>query len=185
MESTSWISFDHAAMRFLSTADNDDDTTNGGGSASRAYDDSQVLKGTFLVYGSILLVIIVLFCWVRRRFPRVYRLRSWVKDTTGDHSTFVIPNEGQGLLSWIGKVYEFRDDEILRKCGMDALCFIRIANFGFRCKCRWRIVAGAETPLFRRASHFLIESTVRYVRPVKKVSLMIAWFLMFEYKSPA
>ena len=35
------------------------------------YDDSQVLRDTMMVYGSTMVVIVLLFCWARRRFPKV------------------------------------------------------------------------------------------------------------------
>jgi hypothetical protein len=42
--------------------------------------DSEVLRNTFMVYGSILICIFLLFCFVRQKFPRPYKLRSWVED---------------------------------------------------------------------------------------------------------
>ena len=133
---------DNDMMARLLKSNNDDDANNNNNndddattSTTQNYDDSQVLQGTFLVYGSALLVIFVMFCWARRKFPTVYHLRSWVKDTTGDLTTHhIVEQGGGGFLSWIPRVYTFRDDEILRKCGMDALCLIRIAQFGYRCK---------------------------------------------------
>lgn len=42
--------------------------------------DSEVLRNTFMVYGSILVCMFLLFCYVRKRFPRPYALRAWVED---------------------------------------------------------------------------------------------------------
>jgi hypothetical protein len=42
--------------------------------------DSEVLRNTFMIYGSIMIVIFFLFCYVRQRFPRPYSLRAWVED---------------------------------------------------------------------------------------------------------
>jgi hypothetical protein len=42
--------------------------------------DSEVLRNTFMVYGSILICIFLLFCFVRQKFPRPYKIRSWVED---------------------------------------------------------------------------------------------------------
>jgi hypothetical protein len=42
--------------------------------------DSEVLRNTFMVYGSLLICIFLLFCFVRQKFPRPYKLRSWVED---------------------------------------------------------------------------------------------------------
>ena len=124
-------------LRFLSsiTTNDDDDDDASNNNNGRVYDDAEVLKGTLVIYGGALLLIIVVFALARRAFPKVYRLRNWVPDTTGDCSTFCAHEQQQGFFAWIGKMYTFRDDEILRKCGMDALCFIRIAKFGYRCKC--------------------------------------------------
>jgi hypothetical protein len=42
--------------------------------------DSEVLRNTFMVYGSALICIFLLFCFVRQKFPKPYKLRSWVED---------------------------------------------------------------------------------------------------------
>jgi hypothetical protein len=43
-------------------------------------DDSAVLRATFVVYGSLLLGMLLTFCYVRQAFPRPYQLRNWVPD---------------------------------------------------------------------------------------------------------
>jgi hypothetical protein len=45
-----------------------------------SYNDGSVLRDTFTVYGSILLVIFFAFCWLRRKYPRAYNVRNWVED---------------------------------------------------------------------------------------------------------
>lgn len=42
--------------------------------------DAAVLRATFLVYGSLLLGMFISFCFVRRKFQRVYQVRNWVSD---------------------------------------------------------------------------------------------------------
>jgi hypothetical protein len=42
--------------------------------------DSYVLRTTFKVYGSILLIGYLLFCYVRQRYPKAYTIRSWADD---------------------------------------------------------------------------------------------------------
>ena len=39
--------------------------------------DGEVLRDTFIVYGSIFVVATLLFCWVRLKFPRPYTVRQW------------------------------------------------------------------------------------------------------------
>ena len=91
------------------------------------FDDSQVLRDTMMVYGSTMVVIVLLFCWARRRFPKVYNLRNWV-----DPIKTSLADEQYGFFSWIWGVYMVTDDELLDECGMDALCFVRIAQMGFK-----------------------------------------------------
>lgn len=91
------------------------------------FDDSQVLRDTMMVYGSTMVVIVLLFCWARRRFPKVYNLRNWV-----DSIKTSLADEQYGFFSWIWGVYMVTDDELLDECGMDALCFVRIAQMGFK-----------------------------------------------------
>lgn len=122
------------AMRFLKS-DDDDDQTDASPSSGSKYDDSQVLERTLLVYGSIWLVIVIAFCWARRRFPKVYQLRKWLEteeDPSNSPTSFEHEQRQHGLLSWIREVHKFRDDQIMNQCGMDALCFIRIARMGYK-----------------------------------------------------
>ena len=41
--------------------------------------DSDILKDTFMIYGTILVVCFLLFCFVRQKFPRPYSIRNWVE----------------------------------------------------------------------------------------------------------
>lgn len=40
--------------------------------------DAAVLRNTVVVYGSVLLITWVVFCWVRQAYPRPFTVRSWV-----------------------------------------------------------------------------------------------------------
>jgi hypothetical protein len=116
-----WIALLRPTMRVLNeTAEDEDDAT-------IIYDDGQVLRDTIMVYGSALVVMMLLFCWARRRFPNVYNLRNWVEPIESP-----LAEDGFGFFSWMWKVYMVTDDELLRECGMDALCFIRIAQMGYK-----------------------------------------------------
>ena len=42
--------------------------------------DGAILRATFVVYGSFILGMFIMFCHVRRKFPRAYQLRNWVVD---------------------------------------------------------------------------------------------------------
>lgn len=110
---------DTAAALSNSTNDDDDETI--------TYNDAQVLRDTFMVYGSVMVVIVLLFCWARRRYPKVYNLRQWVDPIKSD-----LAEDQFGFFSWMWKVYMVTEDELLDECGMDALCFVRIAQMGFK-----------------------------------------------------
>ena len=44
--------------------------------------DSGILKDSFVAYGSLLVVVWILFCWIRLSFPRPFTVRHW---TTKDN----------------------------------------------------------------------------------------------------
>lgn len=39
--------------------------------------EGRVLLDTIVLYGSLLLIVWLFFCWVRLQFPRPYTLRKW------------------------------------------------------------------------------------------------------------
>jgi hypothetical protein len=110
--------------------------------ASDEFNDSQVLRHTFLVYGSALLFIVLLFCWLRLKFPRAYNLRSgWIEalksssegtTTTSTPCPSLLAQDQHKFFSWNWKLYVITDDELLNECGMDALCLVRIMQMGYR-----------------------------------------------------
>ena len=90
------------------------------------YNDGEVLKTTVIVYGGILLLILLFFCWVRQRFPNVYNLRQYVEPIKTP-----LADDQFGFFSWILGVHMMTDEELMDECGMDALCFIRLATMGY------------------------------------------------------
>jgi len=100
---------------------------NTGAPTTQDYNDGQVLRATFVVYGSVLLVVFLLFCYVRRRFPRAYNLRNWVDDL----KTPIAANQ-YGFFSWMWQLNAVTEDEILSECGLDALCFLRLLRMGYK-----------------------------------------------------
>jgi hypothetical protein len=64
---------------------NNNSTTNATGSNSTSTGDgtasaSTVLRDTFVVYGTVLGVLLLVFCCVRVKFPRPYTIRKWVEE---------------------------------------------------------------------------------------------------------
>jgi hypothetical protein len=78
------------AIRWLVTgndeANNNSSSTNATGSNSTSTGDdgtasaSTVLRDTFVVYGTVLGVLLLVFCCVRVKFPRPYTIRKWVEE---------------------------------------------------------------------------------------------------------
>jgi len=89
--------------------------------------ESAILRATFVIYGSVLLGVFVLFCYVRLKFPRPYNLRNWVEDL----KTPIAANQF-GFFSWLWQLNAITEDEILNDCGLDALCFLRVLRMGYR-----------------------------------------------------
>ena len=117
-DSSSWIQ--------NATPDEDASATTSDSGAAQEYNDAEVLRATFVVYGSVLLGVFVLFCYVRRRFPRPYNLRNWVEEL----KTPIAENQ-HGFFSWMWQLNDVSEDEILRECGLDALCFLRLLRMGY------------------------------------------------------
>ena len=89
--------------------------------------DSQILKGTLRVYGSFFVFMLILFSYLRRKFPRVYSLRTWVDDLKTP-----LAKDQFGYITWLWKVFLVTDSEMMDECGMDALCYARVLEFGLK-----------------------------------------------------
>jgi Late exocytosis, associated with Golgi transport/Cytosolic domain of 10TM putative phosphate transporter len=108
--------------------------------------DGKVLQSTFSVYGSIMLIALLLFCYLRRRFPRPFQVRDWVEE----HKTYLASNQ-YGWFSWIWEHNHISEDEILRECGLDSLCFLRLLIMGFKVASFCAVQSIWLIPLYRYA----------------------------------
>ena len=97
--------------------------------ASADFKDSEVLSASIKIYGSTLFALVLLFSCLRLQFPRVYNVRDWVDDST--LRTHLAADQF-GFVSWMWRVYEVSDNDMMEECGMDALCFVRLIEMGFR-----------------------------------------------------
>jgi hypothetical protein len=89
--------------------------------------DSFILRTTFKVYGSIFGGLFVLFCILRRKYPRYFNIRSWVPHLKTD-----LAQDQHGMIRWAWELRRIDDTVIMDNCGMDALCFLRTLKFGFK-----------------------------------------------------
>jgi hypothetical protein len=92
--------------------------------------DAVVLKNTLRVYGTFFVIVLIIFSYLRRKYPRVYNLRNWVEDLKTP-----LAQEKHGFFSWMWKLFLITDSEMMDECGMDALCYARVLEFGLRVSC--------------------------------------------------
>ena len=110
-----------------STDYNSTNTTTGNSTAVSVTSESEILRATFSTYGSAMLVILLVFCWARQRYPRVFNLRNWVEDRKTD-----LADNQYGFFSWLWQLYLIPDERMMMECGMDSVCFVRICSMGLK-----------------------------------------------------
>jgi Late exocytosis, associated with Golgi transport len=88
---------------------------------------THILADSLRVYGSILASGFLLYCILRKRYPRTFAVRQWVSE----HKT-PLAEDQFGYFSWIWKVYSFKETELLESIALDALCFLRLMTMGLR-----------------------------------------------------
>lgn len=93
--------------------------------------DSVLLNSTMAVYGSIFVVSFLIFCFVRKRIPRVFVVRTWCEGKIHDCALAQQCLE-YGYFDWIYKVLQPSEDEIRDQCGMDSICYLRTMVFGMK-----------------------------------------------------
>lgn len=87
----------------------------------------QALRNTIQIYAPLYALVLTIFCYLRRKYPKIYNVRSWVPQLKTD-----LAKEQFGYFNWIWKISSIEDIDMMDQCGMDAICFIRILEFGFR-----------------------------------------------------
>jgi len=88
--------------------------------------DGDFLRGTLRLYGSVFVACLVVFCFVRGRYPKAYNLRSgWVEGLATSIAT-----NSMGRVSWLWKVWKVPEKDLFYECGMDALCLSRVLQWG-------------------------------------------------------
>jgi hypothetical protein len=104
-----------------------EEQTEGGQDEVVTPNDAEVLRDTFVVYGSVLAVTFLLFCYVRVKFPRPYSIRRWVEKFKTS-----LADEHYGYFSWMWHLRSVSEDEVLDECGMDSLCQLRLLWMGYK-----------------------------------------------------
>jgi Late exocytosis, associated with Golgi transport/Cytosolic domain of 10TM putative phosphate transporter/Calcium-dependent channel, 7TM region, putative phosphate len=97
-------------------------------SPSTVYTESQdwdVFRTSLIVYIPLFVGILVMFCYVRLKYPGVYNIRNTVATLKNPYAS-----TSHGYLSWIWKTMQIEESEMFRTCGMDALCLLKITRMG-------------------------------------------------------
>lgn len=89
--------------------------------------DTKVILHTAKVYGLVFGISLVLFCFLRQWFPRVYNVRNWAEK----YQTPLAADQ-RGLLSWMWNLFFLTELQLRDECGMDAVCYNRIFSFGIK-----------------------------------------------------
>ena len=106
--------------------------------------DAEIISSTFRLYGSLYLLFFFAFCFLRKRFPRFYNVRSWIPEIR----TEMASNAEYGFFSWCWKIHKISDEDLLETSGMDAMCYLRCLRFGAKLSLLGSINAAWLVPLF-------------------------------------
>jgi hypothetical protein len=138
------------------------------------------------VYGSFFLVFFPIYCFVRLRYPHVYAIRQW-----SPYCKSPLASNQFGYISWLWKVYSFSQEELLEGIGLDAVCFIRILNMGFRLACvgcfnsiwLFPVYMTSEQDTDIPVSDDVKEVSVNTMRPgdTRFVATVVASYIFFGY----
>jgi len=149
--------------------------------------EGQVLRNTFKVYGTMLAVIFLSFCYVRRAFPKPYTIRRWVDEC----KTYLADNQ-YGFISWVWNLSKIEDDTILEECGMDTLCFLRLLRMGYKVSCVgicnsfWLFIVYATSPPSPETAYItdgVAKISIANVpsRSARFIATVIAAYILFGY----
>ncbi|KAG7370337.1 protein of unknown function DUF221-domain containing protein [Nitzschia inconspicua] len=122
-------------------------TTTSSSSTSSSFNDAATLRNTLRVYGVFFLIVLLVFCYLRKRYVRVYNVRSWVSEWKTP-----LANEQYGFFSWMYKLYLLSDTELLDECGMDALCYTRVLELGVKLAAMGMVTSIVLIPIYVTAS---------------------------------
>jgi hypothetical protein len=86
-----------------------------GGEDEQPLSSSQILRATCKIYGSIFLVLFVLYLFVRGKYPHIFNIKRY-----HDNLKVPIADNPFGFLSWMWNVFKIPYHDIVEHCGMDA-----------------------------------------------------------------
>ena len=197
--------------RYLSSEDIDNNST-GNTTDNNSEDDDDwnpdglsegaILKQALSLFGTIFLVCFITFCFLRKRYPKAYNLRSgWIDNDDNELTTTVTTSSiaqksdsdsdfggRTRFFSWIWYVWWISDIELSKDCGMDALCLCRVIEWGTKL-CGVGSIIGCLflMPIYATASNHqsgveqLNTSNISDGSSGRLVATVIAAYLIFGY----
>lgn len=147
--------------------------------------DAQVLLTTIAIYGTLFVVIWLLFCFLRLQFPRAYNVRSWAKEIKCK-----LAQNQYGFFSWTWELYDIPEKQLMDQCGLDSLCLVRILRFAFKMaavgsfNALWLIpVYGSSEPSEETnyITDYIVSITVSHVPPnsPRLIATTVAAYVFF------
>ena len=95
--------------------------------ATEGLTDTEIIRTTCKLYGSVFLALFVVFLVVRQAYPSVYNLKK-----TYEQLYIPLASQPYGMISWMWSVFVVQYDDIAEQCGMDAVTTIRMFEFGIK-----------------------------------------------------
>ena len=117
--------------------------------------DSEVLIGTLTTYGIAFLIIFAIFCVARKLFPKPFTVRQWVKE---EEKRTPLANQQYGYLSWCWNLFLIDDIKMMKECGLDSVCLVRICTMGFKLSLVGMVCGIFLMPVYFTAPSFEVES---------------------------
>ncbi|KAI9980331.1 hypothetical protein PInf_026411 [Phytophthora infestans] len=160
---------------------------------------SGTIKTSVSIYFSILGAGLILFESLRRRFRRAYDNRRQEEDI---FNMSTLNSRSDGLFHWVPAGFRVSDDEILQRCGLDTMTFLRFLRLGqklallavgcsavlfplYATAAQPRVKQGLVDPLTRISMSNLPEGNDRLWAPTVVAFIMAAYamrLLIREYK---
>ncbi|DAZ97737.1 TPA: hypothetical protein N0F65_009017 [Lagenidium giganteum] len=129
---------------------------------------SGTIKTSVSIYFTLLGIGLFVFECVRRRYPHAYDSRGILAN---GFWTFETVNQANRLFGWITMLYKVSDDELLQRCGLDTLCFLRFLRLGQKMSLLVVALSVILFPLYATATPVLPESTSHSLDPLERINM--------------
>mmetsp|Transcript_22933 Transcript_22933/g.48365 ORF Transcript_22933/g.48365 Transcript_22933/m.48365 type:complete len:993 (-) Transcript_22933:374-3352(-) len=141
-----------------------DNSTNDNGTSDNILTDTETIRNTCLIYGSIFAALFLVYLFVRSRYPQIYNPKK-----TYPVLHVPIADDSFGFISWIYNIFEIDSEDIREQCGMDALSTIRILEMGVKLSLVGVFNSAFLAPTYALMGNVVVQSGVW--DPVMGVSL--------------